>query len=343
MQHGTDMQTSSDDSVWAEMLSRVCLDRPLSEFISDICVRFDLHAPETFAPIQRGYQDLNVKLTTAGGRQYVIKVFSKLRTLTNIQDQVRALILLGEHGLPVPRLVNAPDQPVAEISDASGNAYVCVMEYFDGPSLEEIPPSDSDIVFLAGCLARMHQLPLKVSRYYDDWGAANLVIEFEAKREILAAGDLSVVEDVVSRFKTIDLLRFRQCAIHGDLYRAHVLKSSRGEYCIIDFGCLDYNAAVLDLAIFIAHLCLDCDLTPDQSQRIYKLATDAYCTSGSLDGAELAALPVLIAASYGAYIIATTSLIVQKNDRSPQTQQWMSISRGKLESFLQSGLVYPRD
>ncbi len=339
---GTDMNCNighTDEKLLGETLSRVCLGMPIPQLMQELCTKFDLGAPETFEPIQQGYQDLNVLLRTAVGRQYVIKVFSKRRTLANIRDQVQALTLLRDHAIAVPNLVHGSDNPLIEIPGASTKAYAIVMDYFDGPSLEEIPPHDSDIVYLAGCLSRMHQLPLNVSRYYDDWGAANLAKEFEEKHSYLSANDLLLVKNVVERFKLIVLSQLHQCAIHGDLYRAHVLKNDRGEYCMIDFGCMDFNAAVLDLAIFIAHVCLDSNLPPAETRRIYHLAVNAYCMNRSITAEELSAVPILVAASYAAYIVATSSLIVANNDHTMQTQQWLATSRAKLTSFLQAGVI----
>ncbi|MBI4534133.1 MAG: phosphotransferase [Candidatus Melainabacteria bacterium] len=320
-------------------MSRVTLDRPLAQLIQDISTRFDLGTPNQYELIEHGYQDVNVRLIAASGQQYLVKIFSKRRTLTNIQDQIRTLVFLASNGIPVPHLVHCEREPLIEVADPSGTAYVCVMEYFEGHDFEKIPPSQPDIVYLAGCLSRIHQLHFNVSRYYDDWGAANLATEFAAKLRHLSSDDLILVENILSAFSEVNLAVLRQCTIHGDLYRSHVLRNLRGEYCIIDFGCMDYNAAVLDLAIFIAHFCLGVNQTPAEITQLYNLAIDAYCAIGCLSKQELAALPILIAASYAAYIVATSSLIANAHDHSLQTQQWLAISRNKIKSFMKSGII----
>jgi Ser/Thr protein kinase RdoA (MazF antagonist) len=287
-----------------------------------------------------GYQDLNLKVTTHDGNHYLLKVFSKTRTLENVRDQLLVLERLKEAGLPVPRLlaVSNSHESLVLIQSATGPAYACMQEFFDGTSFAGSSPLAEDISHLAGLLARMHRLDLTVLRFYDDWGAVNVVLEFEKKRHLLSGDDLDGVAEVVARHRLLDLSGFHHCAIHGDLYRSHVLKDVSGSYCLIDFGCLDFNAAVVDLAIFIAHFCLDGSEDAGQRRRIYELAIDSYAKIRPISDRERESIPVLIASSYASYLIATTSLIATQQDDSDQTRAWLAIARSKLLSFLKSDL-----
>ncbi|MBZ0189794.1 MAG: phosphotransferase, partial [Candidatus Obscuribacterales bacterium] len=277
----------------ADLFNRISLKTTLVELVDHACVRFELGEPVDFKPVTTGYQDLNIKLHTAR-QAYLIKVFSKNRSLTNINDQIEVLMYLAQNNLPVPHLRVAYGKPLSIIESENGKAYVCVMDYFEGGDFTKRKPEKADIVFLAECLANLHNLPLKVSRYYDDWGAANLEAELNDKRGSLSESDLALVGPVAERLRAIDLKSFRQCTIHGDLYREHVLKNKQGDYCFIDFGCMDFNAAVLDLAIFIAHFCLDPRMSESVNRKVFSLAIETYQKTAPLSALELASLPVLI-------------------------------------------------
>lgn len=338
-----------------EIMSRVNVDFSLEELVDQAVRQFDLGAVKNFELIQHGYQDLNVKVSTERG-DFIIKVFSKRRTLTNVEEQTRALRFFHENGLPVPILVPC-ETPRGDLElfnvifGRYGDAYVAVFEFFKGPSFDEIKPKDTDFVYLAGCLARMHKLSFKISGYYDDWGAANLLNEFVEKGSLLAvnvpgtkkamvpAEDRKSIEKIVERMQMVDLSRFRQCVIHGDLYRSHALKKGEFDYCIIDFGCMDFNAAILDLAIFAAHFCLDGTEEPAEIRRIIELVEHSYRTAGgTITHAEKEVMPLLMGASYAAYVIATANLIVN-GDTSKQTKGWLEIALRKLRAFVAADLL----
>ncbi|MCA9804327.1 MAG: phosphotransferase [Cyanobacteria bacterium HKST-UBA02] len=307
-----------------ELLDRIAAPLSIDELSRQAASRFDLGALESVKAITTGYQDLNIKLT-AGGCDYLLKVFSRHRSRQNIEQQIEALSFFSSHGIPVPTLVKEGIEIEGSIA--------CVMSFFHGHDFTVIAPAESDMTAMAAYLARIHELPLEVSHFYDDWGAANLEKELELNRSVLSASDRELVEDAAARYAGLDLGAFRQCTIHGDLYREHVLKSPEGNYCIIDLGCMDYNAAVLDLAIFLAHFCLDEKLDRSQAAHIYKRVLEAYQVHAPLSAAELEALPILIAGSYASYIIATTHLIERKGDSTSRTAGWLELARNKLTSF----------
>jgi len=320
-----------------ELLERIAAPLSIAELAGRAASRFELGPLESVTAITSGYQDLNIKLS-AGGSDYVLKVFSRHRSRQNIEQQLEALSFLSRHGIPVPSL--ATTGPGESPGDSPGEnrieiegSIACVMHYFHGHDFTVTGPDESDMTALAAYLAGIHELPLVVSRFYDDWGAANLEKELERNLSILSQADREMVEEAAARYAELDSNAFRKCTIHGDLYREHVLKSREGKYCIIDLGCMDYNAAVLDLAIFLAHFCLDQKLDRSRARHVYGLVLDAYQARIPLSAAELRAIPILIAGSYASYIVATTHLIEKKEDRTSRTAGWLEVARRKLTRF----------
>ena len=355
----TTKQTTTSNEQINEVLSRVNLDLSLEELVGSTVEQFALGKASKFELIRHGYQDLNIKVSTDSG-EFILKVFSKRRTLTNVEEQTRTLNFFYENGVPVPHLVPCCGNPISMgeielfgvVPSSKGDAYVAVLEFFKGPSFDDIKPKETDYIYLAGCLARMHRLSYRISQYYDDWGAANLVNEFEekgklleaenpiSKKELLTTEDRKTIEKIVDRMKKVNLNKFRQCVIHGDLYRSHVLKKNELNYCIIDFGCMDFNAAILDLAIFAAHFCMDGTESPREFKRIIELVEHAYrAAGGTITHAEKEVMPLLMGASYATYVIATTNLIAAKGDTSKATQGWLDLARRKLQAFVEADVV----
>lgn len=355
----TAKETTRDGFATEEILARVNIDFSLAELVEQTARQFDLGAINKFELIHHGYQDLNVKVETDRG-EFIIKVFSKRRTVINVEEQTRALRFFHENGLPVPNLVPC-ETPRGDLElfnviyGRYGDACVAVFEFFKGTSFDEIRPRDTDIVYLAGCLARMHKLSFKITGYYDDWGAANLLNEYVEKGELLSSPapgskksviqteDRKSIESIVERMQKVDLSKYRQCVIHGDLYRSHALKRGEYEYCIIDFGCMDFNAAILDLAIFTAHFCLDGTEEPAEIRRVIELVEHSYrAAGGTITHAEKEVMPLLMGASYAAYVLATVNLIVAHGDNSKQTKGWLELALRKLRSYIAADLLPAR-
>jgi Ser/Thr protein kinase RdoA (MazF antagonist) len=309
-------------------LSRVDLAVPLGNLLNELAVSYDLGKILRYGPIGEGYEDLNIKTVTEKGT-CLVKVFPREKTHANNQDYVKALLGFSGAGIPVPEPFKTRDGRF--LYKTGGNAYLCVMEFFDGKSLREIRPTDEDLKAIARYLAKIHKLSFRVGRgNYDSWGTANLLKEFEKRKSYLNHEDLRLIEPVVEGFRKIDFSKFRTCIIHGDLQRGHVLKSDDGRYCILDLGCVNFDSAAVDLAIFIAHFCLDPDSPAEENMRRYKLTVREYLKKNSLNPAELDSLPLLVKATYAIYAIRANYEIKAENDKSKQTKAWLGFGRNGL-------------
>lgn len=102
------------------------------------------------------------------------------------------------------------------------------------------------------------------------------------------------------------------------------------ERCILDLGCMDYNAAVI-ISIFIAKFCSNVSLSDlkEQSHKIIK----EYTKIQVLNKDEINALPVLIVATFAMYTLAPNYLQVVKKDSSKHTNDWLAYGRNSLKKF----------
>jgi len=260
--------------------------------------------------LPKGIEDLNYKIVI-GKKKYVLKIFSLNRTFLQIKSYLNALVIFKKAGIPVPSLL--------ETAKSS-----CVMEFFQGKDFEEIKPSRKDILAIVLNLTKIHSLEFKIAPNYDSWGTANLLGEYKLKRKYLTKKDLNLIDPIINQFQKINLASFPRCIIHGDLNKTNILKNKRGQYCLLDLGCLDFNARIVDVAIFLAQFCLDLKLNLEKNREIINLATGHYQKFHKLEKKELHSLPILIKATYAAYIIQSSYLKINK---------WLSLDRRLLKKL----------
>lgn len=319
------------------LLSRVDSELELFGLLQKVAADYDLGGLIAYDIIQIGYEELNVRVTTTR-QTVVVKIFSKDKTYDVVHSYIRGWGEFSHIGIPVPKLLEHRDGPVYEAQGKVNSLYLCVMEYFDGQSFTDLEPTEEDFRALTYYLARINTLSFKVTSSYDSWGTANLVREFEAKIHHLDYHDLHLIRPTVEAFRVVDFSLFRKCIIHGDLQRNNVLKNAIGEYCILDLGCMTFGIAAVDLAIFLALFCFNPERM-ETSSRISQVVINEYMRQHDLTQVELNAIPLLIEATYAAYLIAS-SYALSVGDSSQQSQDWLSLSREALRQLRATPLCF---
>src|SRR6266516_3741018 len=291
----------------ASLLSRVDLSTSIQILLRKVAFEYGLSNILQFELIGDGYEELNIRAVSSKGT-YIIKIFSRDKTYDTIRDYVNALVEFSKAGIPVPNLLEANGDYLWKTAGTNGTTYLCVMEFFNGKNFVGVKPSQEDLRELTKYLAKIHALRFQIKRNYESWGTNNLVKEFEYKKPYLAPEDLRLIQPIVDQFREIDFNSFRRGIIHGDLQKQHVLKNAQGALCILDLGCVDFNAVIIDLAIFIAHFCFDVEST-HEVRDAYRLIVDEYIKYYELNQSELRSLPLLIKATYAMYLMTPRYLL----------------------------------
>ena len=304
-----------------DIFTRVDSLHPLPVALTLVASHFHLGTIQKHTPILTGYQDCNVDITTDKGR-FVVKFFSSEKTKERIHDVVSAHSACTLAHIPMPELIMGNgDSYILEIPGKLHPSYVCVFSYVDGKPLTKTPVTDSDMSNLAHIASRIHTLQKPKSRYYDTMGIINVPNEYKLKHDALSADEQSEIAPVVSKLSRIKFSDFHQSVIHGSLEKENILKTADGGLSILDLGCMDYNASILDIATLIANMTI---YTPEEKRRhsIHEIIT-SYTKTSPISDKELSALPTLIRAQYAAYIIAMTHHMRIDHDMTKQTQTWL--------------------
>lgn len=303
------------------LFSRVSSTNTLAQVLQLVAVAFQLGDIQTSAPLLTGYQDCNIDLLTSRGR-YVVKIFSKEITKQRIDDIIWAYTTFAKHSVPVPVLQKTTDNlHILEIPGDTHPSYACVFEYFAGKPLTRVPITDSDLVTLTNAMTTIHKMPHAIHHYYDTQGIINLPDEYKQKNTALSTEELSIIAPIVAKLARIKLSTFPQSIIHGTFEKENVLKNPAGDLCLLDFGCMDHNASVLDIATYIANFTLYLDKT--RRDHVIRLILDTYQKARPLTPEEHAALPTLIRSQFAAYFVGMTYHMRIEHDMTKQTQTWL--------------------
>jgi Ser/Thr protein kinase RdoA (MazF antagonist) len=310
---------------------RFSLPVPLEQALATIAGSYRLGTIQSFSVMLAGYQNLNVKLDTTQG-SCVVKFYAGSGSMERNTDVVTVMSFLYNSGLPVPKVLSSNGAATVPILKDDGTviSYVNVLEYFDGEDTNTCTPKQEDFGALAQIIGKIHNSDLEIKRFYDDWGVANIASEYPKTAAALSKESIELVDSVVKSFEKIDSSSFHKCVIHGDLHRSNILKNKNGDYCLIDFGCVDYNLAIIDLAAFLAWFCFDGLSSHSEIETVYRTVISEYIKVRPLSKAELAALPIYIQAAYTAFHMASSELL-RRGDTREETILWNNKSLSGLQ------------
>ena len=307
---------------------RVQLKTSLENIVQKILEIYELGSLINCRRFKKGYEELNLKLTTSKGI-YVVKIFSKTRSSAKVTDYIDGLLEFSKAGVPVPKLRIGNKKYLNSIY----GSFVCVTDFFDGLSFSDRKPTSIDIVNVTKFLVKIHKLSFKIKPNYDFWGTVNLLTEYKIKGKFLNNSDLELIQPIIKKFSLIDFSKFKKSIIHGDLQKQHVLKNNKGNYCILDLGCMDHNAVVIDLAVFLAQFCLDIKNSATKNSYILEKVLNIYTKLNYLSSQEIANIPLLIKATFAVYLIESNYLIATGKDESSQTKKWLKLDRAALKKL----------
>src|SRR3989338_5278957 len=112
------------------LISRTNLVCPVRNFLGLIATAFGLGAISRFSYMQKGYEDLNLKLETGKGK-FLVKIFSKGKKPSAVSDYVRVIEEFRKNKVPVPKLFMAQGKPAYSRKGKKGAVFACVIEFVD--------------------------------------------------------------------------------------------------------------------------------------------------------------------------------------------------------------------
>jgi len=218
-----------------------------------------------FQPLD-GERDQNNRVTTADGRQFVLKISSAGEDPEVVDFQVQALLHIASRDaeIPVPRQQWGPDGNVVyHTTSEQGEHVVRLLSWLPGIRYQEgPPPSLAGLEGVGAFLARLNLALAGFSHpgagHFMPWDSTNGLIFRPQLLDLLPAGVGDLAGPILQRLETSTfpaLKRLPQQVIHQDAHGGNLLRDSAdSEHVagVIDFGDMVFGPLIADLAVSAA-------------------------------------------------------------------------------------------
>ena len=214
-----------------------------------------------------GERDQNIRLRTADGSSYVVKVSSPVEDPMLADYQTRALqhVTAADATIPIPHVVASSTGESSQLLTLdSGDHIVRVLTWVDGVPLGEFPPPDigtaAQIGRLQGRMCKaLADFSHPAATHFMPWDILNGLIESEQmielldpQRETCAEALRRLIDDSLPQMRALP-----HQVIHNDAHGYNLMCDPDEPARItglIDFGDLAYRPLVVDLAVSLESL-----------------------------------------------------------------------------------------
>jgi len=314
------------------------------DLIDKVVTAYNLGNLKTVEGIEVGYEDVNFTLTTTKGK-YLLKVLidftiKKPRSKENSRKYVDTMENLRADGVPLPKLFKAEDDYLLRqiVPHNTEPIYMLVMEFFEGVDFIKQPPTIKDIKVIARILSIINSSKMKRKSVYDPWQPQFFLEEYKENVGLLKKSDKKLVDEVLAKYKQMDLKKLPKSIIHADFMRNNLLKSVEGKYCVLDFGVLNYAPRLADVGVFLAGFCLDPEVSIEKNLLAYKTGLDEYLKHTQLTNYEKTHVGTMTRASYALFHMAATHEKIVEHNKTKENDYWIALGRAGLKLTKKIGL-----
>jgi len=219
-----------------------------------------------------GERDQNTRITTADGKQFVLKIASADEDPAAIDLQLKALQHLEEvdGSLPVPRVRLGKDGETSVTGKAGvGKAHIVRgLTYLPGKTYQQVGPLSLDGLRKVGTLVARVSKGLQgffhpAADHFMPWDIKSGTLQNESLHDPAKPYFTSHIQPVLDRWQDLEgrtLKSLPAQVIHYDGHNENLLWSTDGSdelAGLIDFGDMIYAPAIMDLAVSFASFLSD--------------------------------------------------------------------------------------
>jgi 4-aminobutyrate aminotransferase-like enzyme/Ser/Thr protein kinase RdoA (MazF antagonist) len=258
-----------------------------------------------------GERDCNFHVSTADGRDYVLKVIDLEAGPETVDCQLKVLRHLAEQdpALPVPRLcATSTGDDTGKVVGLDGAQYTtCLIGFLPGRMLADTRLTPLLIGNVGDTLAR---LDLALQGFFHPalgqrlvWDVRRLPELADHAQYLESAPVRRDVESVVTAFRerATAISALRSQAVHGDCHPQNLLVDSAGNSVsgILDFGDMIHAPRVFEPAVMMSELLTE-NLTPVDA---VAAVLEGYVRRQPLDGAEIEVLFDIVTARHSVTLL----------------------------------------
>jgi len=314
------------------------------ELIDKVLIAYQLGNLVSAEGIEVGYEDVNFVLTTDKGK-FLLKVLidftvKKPRTKEDSYRYVETMESLRADGVPLPKLYKNGDEFLLKqiVPHNDQPIWMIVMEFFEGVDFINNPPSLEDIKVIAKILTIINSSKLQRKPMHDPWQPQFFLEEYNENKKYLTSSNIELIEDVVTKYKQIEIPNLPKSIIHADFMRNNILKNTRGEYCVLDYGVVNYAPRLSEVGVFLAGFCLDPEISLEKNKVAYQTGLDAYLKYLELTPYELRHVGTMTRAAYALFHIAASHEKFVEDNQTEENEYWISLGIAGLNLTKEMGL-----
>lgn len=310
--------------------NRINFQSDFDELLIDVSKDYGIGEYISFVPVELGYEDVNLKLTTSAGN-FFVKIFAEKRDDQECLRLINIVKSAIDKGVPHPVFLHKPSGYIFRGRYDDFNVRLAVFEYIEGKSYFEIKrnPSTSELKEIIKYASLIHEIDYKPPPLYDRWALVNFPAELEKAKKYLDAKDLKVMDKLLEEFEKIDMSTLSYSLVHGDLISTNIMKTKDKIY-FVDFSVANYYPRIVELAVLMSDVMFD-PKGATSIEKYYKLLTGEYQKYHKLTKEELAALPLFIKLSHAMHLIGGVIQKEKLKNKSEENEHWLKLGKKGLE------------
>lgn len=288
----------------------------------DVCREYILGEYKSFEPIEMGYEDVNLKLTTEKG-VFFVKIFAESRDDAQCLRLINIVKTAIDSGVAHPKFLLKETGYIFRGRYENFNIRLAVFEFIEGKSFYDLKrlPTKEELKEIIKIAALINKIDYKPAPLYDSWALVNFSEELEKAREHMSAKDLKILDRLKSDFEAVDIKSLPHSLVHGDLISSNLMKSKEKIYCV-DFSVANFYPRIVELAVIMSDVMFD---PTDKTgvKKYFKLLVNEYSTYNKLTSEELKILPLFIQLAHAMHLIRATCEKA-KGNKTSENEHWLT-------------------
>lgn len=304
--------------------SRINLSSPLEKLAEAVCSHYKLGEFKGCKLIEIGYEDYNFILW-ADNKKYLVKALSTFRNDEDCFNLAQRAVTAYDNGISCPKIYKIDGQNIGHVKLDNEIFRIIVMDFIDGNDFYsmEVLPDENELKIIATELAKLNNIDFQPPFIYDHWAIINFEKEYKENIHFVKGEFKDLIDKVYEKYLSIDMNNLKHGFVHGDIIVTNIIKEkATGKLFFIDFSVSNYQPRIVDLAVSICDLCLDCDDIELIKTRMQTFI-NAYEQVSPLSDYEKSCLKVFLATHQAITIIETTREKFKNNNDSEENEDFL--------------------
>ena len=210
-----------------------------------------------------------------------------------------------------------------------------VMDFIQGRTYldNDIPVTGIDLTKIVDQAVKINRITYRPDYLSDSWAIPNIHVMYKSVQDFLSSEDKSLINQVLQKYRKIDVSKLPHSFVHGDIIKGNVIKADDGSIYIIDFSVANWYPRIQEIAVIASSLLGGYDDSISLQDRIDKIVA-IYEKNTKLDDYEHSALHSYALAALAMELMGAIQEKHLKHSESPENDYWLELGREGLKREL---------